>query len=826
MTTAPLGPRVGRVAAALAILVAVLLPAGYFALARQYDAGVLRAEAEFAAYRVTQLVAGAPETWRFQTHKLEEVLDSGRAPIAAPHRRILGPEGEIIVEFGVHPPWPHLTMRTIIYDTGMPVGTLEADRTLRPLLARTGLVALAGVALGLGVYVALRLLPLRALALSEDRFRSVAEAARDGIVVTDARTAVTSWNGGAERMLGWHAAEVLGRPLDGFLEPRSRERLRRALADCAARQGSGLVELEALTRTGAIVPVEISLSSWAEGARRGFGAILRDRSERKQMEEALIAAREEALEAARLKAEFLANMSHEIRTPMNGVIGMTALLLDTPLNDEQREYADTVRRSGEALLAVINDILDFSKIEAGKLDLVVAPFPLRDTLGDTLKTLAALAHGKGLELGYHVELDVPDVLEGDAQRLGQVLLNLVGNAIKFTQRGEVVLLVEKAVAVAAPDELSLHLRVRDTGIGIEPHKLEAIFEAFAQADSSTTKRYGGTGLGLAISRRLVEAMGGRLWVESDPGMGSTFHFTVRLRPVTGLAAKAPAPAASLRGLPVLAVDDNDTNRRFLDAVLRSWGMRPTVVESGLAALVELEAEPGRFSLVLLDGHMPGLDGFAVAERIRARPAIGPVTIMLITSDVMGAQRARCRELGIDHHLLKPVTPADLQAAVLRCLAPPAPAASPAAAPVRTRRLRVLVAEDQAVNRRLVTWMLERLGHASTVVENGREALAALERERFDLVLMDVQMPEVDGFTATATIRRLEAEGRLAPVRVVALTAHATAADRVRCVSAGMDDHLGKPVDRAALAAIIARLFGADAPLELSAAAPGPAARPA
>jgi len=644
---------------------------------------------------------------------------------------------------------------------------------------------------------------LASLHRSEEKNRLLAlqvEQSSDAIFSHDQGGVVTSWNRGATRLYGHTAAEAIGRPLRDLDLWGTRDERVEAVTPAS-------YETCAKTKTGQLVEVSVVATPFRDEAGRPMGelTIVRDISALKQKEAAAEAAN-------RAKSEFLATMSHEIRTPMNGVIGMTALLLDTPLTREQRDYAETVHRSGEALLAIINDILDFSKIEAGRLELEPVPFALRETLGETIKTLASLAHAKSLELAYEIRPGVPDDLVGDIGRLGQILVNLVGNAIKFTERGEVAVRVDTESVTA--DRVTLRVAVQDTGIGIAADKSRLIFDAFAQADASTTRRFGGTGLGLAICRRLVERMGGRIWLDSEPGRGSTFHFTLALdRARVPVPRRVAASSHSLQGLPVLAADDNATNRRLLEATLAAWGVAPTIVEDGRAAMVELErarAAGRTFNLVLLDARMPDLDGFAVAERIRQQPALAGVTVMLLTSDVMSGDLARCRELGVARHLVKPFTPSELLNAVLLALGQSVEPTTPLARASReasiNKRLHVLVAEDNAVNQRVIVRLLEKMGHIPILAYNGREAVEAYESRPFDVVLMDVQMPEMDGLAATQAIRQSEARNpgrRRLPI--MALTAYAMRGDRERCLAAGMDEYLTKPVKPEELAAALNRL---------------------
>ena len=640
----------------------------------------------------------------------------------------------------------------------------------------------------------------RDLIESEWRYRDLFENASDLIQSVSASGRFRYVNPAWRKALGYSEKEIAQRSFLDVIHPAYHDHCNELFRRLIAGETVGRVEVLFVMKGGDLLPAEGSLTCRFENgkpvATRG---IFRDVRERKRIEQEMQQAKDAAEAASRAKSDFLANMSHEIRTPLNGIIGMTELTLGTPVTSEQREYLSMIRTSADTLRSVINDILDFSKIEAGRLDFESVEFRLRECVGELMKGLGFRAHEKKLELLYEIPPKVPEHLVGDPTRLSQILVNLVGNAIKFTDRGEVVLHVE--LETETETEARLHFSVTDTGNGIPRERQAAIFEAFSQADASTTRRYGGTGLGLAISSSLVELMGGTIWVESELGRGSTFHFTVAVGVATRLLPERRAERdRSLAGVRALIVDDNATNRHFLQELFANWEMVPMAVPSGAAALAVLEQggqTESDFDLLVTDVLMPDMDGFALLEKLRANPKFASLPVVMLSS--AGSQRgARVQELGVSAHLIKPAKQSELREAVTTALgksrsAEEVPPASDLPSPRPSPPLRVLLAEDNAINQKVATSVLEKRGHTVTVAATGREVLLACESGTFDLVLMDVQMPEMDGLDATRAIREREKQtgGRLP---IIAMTAHAMTGDRERCLAAGMDGYVAKPLN--------------------------------
>jgi len=653
------------------------------------------------------------------------------------------------------------------------------------------------------------------LELVEERYRLLFERSLAGVIRTTLDGRILDCNEACARILGFASRDELMSTAirDRFTQPEDRD----AFVARLVREKT-ISNYEHCLRRKDGSPVWLLGSTSLVEGKGGQASVdestLIDITERKKAEEDLKRAKDAAEMASRAKSEFLANMSHEIRTPMNGIIGMTELTLDTHLTDEQREYLSMVKTSADSLLAVINDILDFSKIEAGKLELDCTTFDLRESLEETIKAFGVRAGEKKLELVCDIGSDVPASVVGDPVRLRQVLVNLLGNAIKFTDQGEIVL--QAKVKHKGESGTELHFSIHDTGIGIPKDKQELIFEAFAQADGSSTRKYGGTGLGLTICNRLVSLMGGELWLDSEPGRGSTFHFTAKFALASASAQDRKVDRSiNLSGIPVLIVDDNPTNRRILEGTLLQWGMHPKSVSSGWAALAELkrEKEAGNPTpLVLLDAQMPQLDGFATAAKIKEDPQLPAATIMMLTSGGQRGDADRCRQVGISAYLTKPVRQWELREAILRVLglrqrAETTTLVTRYSLEETHKQMNILLAEDNAINRELAVRILAKRGHTTTVVENGKLAVEALETKSFDLVLMDLQMPEMDGCEATMAIRHKE-ESTGAHIPIIAMTAHAMKGDRERCLAAGMDGYISKPV-RAEELIKITESFGRD-----------------
>ncbi|WP_255482318.1 response regulator [Pseudarthrobacter sp. NBSH8] len=671
---------------------------------------------------------------------------------------------------------------------------------------------------------------------------AIVNSSANAIMGTTPDGVISSWNPGAEKVYGYTSAEVIGRHAGFLLPPERRGRVAEVLASVAAGGEAQTFESEHVRKDGSRVPVAITASPIRDGQRvRGVASIAQDMTVRRAAEKELEAAREAALESSRLKSEFLATMSHEIRTPMNGVVGLTALLLETPLDQTQKQYAQGVKGAGEALLSLINDILDFSKLEAGKVDLDIRAFDPRVLVEEVAGLLTEPARAKNLELIAYCEPDVQARLHGDSGRIRQILLNLASNAVKFTAAGEVSIRVTTETPDAKPGATAMVcFEVSDTGIGIDPAHHARLFESFSQADASTTRRYGGTGLGLAICSRLTEAMDGEIGLDSSPGEGSTFWFRIPV-PVAPPSTH-PVPAAGfLTGLRVLVVDDNATNRLVLESQLRGWKLQPEAVPDARAALArahEAAADGIPFHLAVLDLCMPDTDGLELARELKADAALADIELIMLTS-TMQVNAAEIADAGVREWLMKPVRSSEFYNRLVRLMSTSehhAPALSASGRPsdadltaelsseplahssaglsLRGRppapsRGRILVVEDNEVNQLVARATVAKFGYAVDVVADGAEAVAATASTRYAAVLMDCHMPVMDGFEATRVIRRRDGASHLP---IIAMTAGALDGDRERCLAAGMDDYLSKPVDAAELEAALARWAPEQAPL--------------
>ena len=657
---------------------------------------------------------------------------------------------------------------------------------------------------------------------SEQQYRHIVDLAHDIIYSTDAEGRFTFCNPTAVRLLKYSPEDLIGRRYLDLIRPDYRQAAERFYGRQFVKQTpSTYFELPVLAQDGSELWIGQNAQLIIENGRlEGFHAVARDVTERKRTEAELQKAKGMAEAANRAKSEFLANMSHEIRTPMNAIIGMADLLSETPLTKEQQEYVRIFRRAGDNLMALVNDILDLSKVEAGGLTLEHVDFDLVELIEKTSEMVAKVAHDKGLELACQVMADVPRDLVGDPHRLRQILLNLMGNALKFTMAGEVVLRVqvEKDAPPPSPspsrgedkgggESVALLFSVSDTGIGVPADKLRIIFESFTQADSSTTRQYGGTGLGLAISKRLVELMGGRVWATSTVGQGSTFSFTAKFRVQEEPKVRTLVPPAELQEVKALVVDDSATNRMILKEILTGWGMRAAEVPTGMEGLAELmraQESGDPYRLVLLDCRMPDMDGFQVAERLRAIPNLAGITIMMLTSDSRTDDKTRSQKLGMAGYLVKPVKRAELFEAIAAAMGKsplfaPAPALDAAPAPAKDQRaLRILLAEDSQDNRLLVQSYLKHTPHQLDLADNGAIAVAKFKARAFDLVLMDMQMPIVDGYAATRAIKQWEKETGRLPTPIIALTAFALREEIQKSLDAGCTAHLTKPIKKVTL----------------------------
>lgn len=655
---------------------------------------------------------------------------------------------------------------------------------------------------------------------TEERFRMVLRGWPYAMILIGNNGTIALVNSQAEMLFGYSRQELVGEPVDKLIPARLRKKYLTARDSLSAKPEVRFMgsrsDIFGLRKDGSEVPLNIGLNPLDLPEGRFILASIIDVTERKKSEEELLQAQAATTQA---KSDFLANMSHEIRTPMNAVIGMTELLVDTRLNDEQRQFVTTIHSAGETLLSIINDILDFSKLDAGKLVLESEEFVLEDIIEDAVGLFSARAYEKKIELGIFIDENVPEVMHGAPTRLRQIVSNLVSNAIKFTESGEVVVRVVSQGNIK--DHVILLFSVKDTGIGIAAEGRQILFQAFSQIDSSMTRKYGGSGLGLAICKRLIELMGGEFGFDSVPGMGSNFWFRLRLKK-SSKPNISPSNEVDLAGVRALVVDDNATNREILHRQLSSRGMRLEAVSEGpeaLKLLCQAAAGPDPFEIAILDYHMQIMDGLTLARTIHADPGLAHLPIVIVSSSGWAITPEIRRDAGVFAALSKPVRQAILFKRLAQALGRAKSDESHSlTTPAQAKRLRILVAEDNSVNRQVIILQLKKLGYTADMAPDGREALAAHERTIYDLILMDCQMPEMDGFETTAAIRRREAGDRR--TIIVAMTANALEGDREKCLKAGMDDYISKPVRLEVLSQALNR-WGQDAPPPASASRVAP-----
>ncbi len=643
---------------------------------------------------------------------------------------------------------------------------------------------------------------------SEASIRAIVTTAVDGIITISEHGTVESFNPAAEKIFGYKGEEVIGNNVNMLMPEPYHGDHNKYLANylkTGIRKVIGIGrEVSGKRKDGVVFPIDLAVSEVRFDGRRTFTGIVRDITDRKAAEEDLRMAKEAAETAMKAKSEFLANMSHEIRTPMNAIIGMTELALDTELSPEQREYLMVVQSSSESLLHLINDILDFSKIEAGHMEIDSVNFDLRELVENVAEILSIRATAKGIDLISYVDPKISPSLIGDPNRIRQILINLIGNAIKFTEKGEVVIKVEQEDTLRFPEKdnkIGLHFTVSDTGIGISRADQEKLFKKFSQVDESSTRRFGGTGLGLSISKALVELMGGTIRAESEAGKGSVFHVCIPVQPQEKSRAESPHTFVELKDVSVLVVDDSGTNRFILQKMLTAWGFQVKEADSGAAALALVKDPANKFDLIILDHQMPGMDGLQVAGALRNDPELQHVKIVMLSS--FGKLNSKTlREYCINDSISKPVKQAALFDIVARALnvSPktefvPEPATKEALKPAKAH-LRILLAEDNLDNQNLAKTILQKAGYRTDIAENGKIAVESFRARHYDLILMDIQMPELDGFTATGEIRRIEKELEGERVPIIALTAHAVQGYREKCIEGGMDDYLTKPLKKA------------------------------